>query len=294
MGSRLNRFFKDKLFVLLSFAIIGDAGDWNKSAQLVQRSIIQGKVQNLVLPGDNLYVPDKSYSEVWSNWSKLGFKFSVVAIGNHNKGYDQEMKYFKMPSEYFSKHDGTVRFVVLNSDNENTAGAQGRFLDQELRTAKERFIFVVYHHPSFTLSGHGWQEKQKFQNAVRPLLIKYQNKITAIINGHDHVDELAELNDRLPMIISGAVFETLKAKPVNYMDGSVHVKTRWVFDGGYYWTRLDLNSETGEAWINYVSASLNRVTCSVRIAPRPLLMRENCSQYGAGASNATNSNDWHY
>src|SRR4051812_22540029 len=90
----------------LSFAVIGDAGDWNDSAALVQSSIVAGNVSNLILPGDNLYNPLLSYSQVWGHWSQRGFRFSVVALGNHYKTYQSEMAYFKMPGEYYARSDG--------------------------------------------------------------------------------------------------------------------------------------------------------------------------------------------
>lgn len=262
----------------LSFAIIGDAGVWNSATKKVQDSIIAGQVGNLILPGDNLYDTDKSYSQIWSNWSKRGFRFSVVAIGNHTKGYEEEMKYFKMPGEYFSRTDGAVRFIVLNSDNEETAGDQANFLVKELSGAREQYVFVVYHHPSYTIGGHGWEEKKKFQKKIRPILAHYQQRITGIIVGHDHVASMIALN-QTPLIVSGAVHESLPSKWVNYTDpdDGTKVKTLWTMKGGFYWTRLDIDGTTNQVWVNYVSATSGVVSCSMRIAPRPIVARPNCA-----------------
>jgi hypothetical protein len=261
----------------LSFAIIGDAGEWNASAAAVQKSIAAGQVSNLILPGDNLYHPEYSYSQVWSHWSQRGFRFSIVALGNHYKTYASEMEYFRMPGEYYARTDGAVRFVVLNSDNVKTADEQARFLEQQLTRAREPLLFVVYHHPSYTINKHRWEEKREFQLRIRPLLKKYHHRITALIVGHDHIASLIELGD-IPMIVSGAVFESLPASPVDYVEDGVRVRTRWLFRGGYYWTRLDVDGTTGDVWVNYVNSDRNQVACSVRIAPRPMLARPNCAQ----------------
>lgn len=261
----------------LSFAIIGDAGEWNSHAAAVQKSIAAGNIQNLILPGDNLYDPSASYSEIWGHWSQRGFRFSVVALGNHYKSYKSEMEYFRMPHEYYARTDGAVRFVVLNSDNPKTADEQARFLEAQLSRSREPLVFVVYHHPSFTVGKHTWDEKRDFQLRIRPLLKKYHQRITGLLVGHDHIASLVEVGD-IPMVVSGAVFESLPASPVNYVEDGFRVRTRWLFRGGYYWTRLDINGTTGEVWVNYVNSHRNEVACSVRIAPRPMEMRPNCGQ----------------
>jgi hypothetical protein len=154
----------------LDFAIIADGGEWNSSARLTRDSVLRTPIRSLILPGDNLY--NSNYANVWGNWSQNGFTFDVPAIGNHNDGYEAEMAFFRMPGEYFSKvYPGIARFIVLNSDNNSTGSTQASFLDSELTAATEPFVFLVYHHPTYTLSHfHGWKDKKKFQQAIRPVL----------------------------------------------------------------------------------------------------------------------------
>src|SRR4051794_15662267 len=84
-----------------TFAVIGDAGKINSNADSVRESIQRQKVHRLILPGDNLY--HKTYTKVWQAWRDLSMTFDVVAIGNHNDGYAEEVRYFDMPGEYYSK-----------------------------------------------------------------------------------------------------------------------------------------------------------------------------------------------
>lgn len=259
----------------LSFGIIGDAGNWNAGTARVQQSILSGDVHHLILPGDNLYDPTKTYAQVWGHWAQRGFRFSIVALGNHYASYESEMEYFRMPAEYYTRTDGQVRFIVLNSDNNATADRQARYLEQQLSQARESLVFVVYHHPSYTIGKHAWTEKPDFQLRVRAVLKKYSRRITALIVGHDHMASLIEVGD-IPMIVSGAVWESLPAKPVDYVEDGVRVRTRWVYKGGNYWTRLDVNGQSGEVWVNFVSVN-SGVSCSMRIAPRPILARPNCT-----------------
>jgi hypothetical protein len=167
-------------------AVIGDAGRTTPSSRLVRESIAKSGIQRLVLPGDNLY--SGSYQSVWNPWISARLSFDVVAIGNHNGGYRQETAFFSMPSEYYAKVIDGARFLVLNSDNESTAAAQANWLNTELRSAREPLVFVVYHHPSYTISTfHNWEEKAVFQRALRPVIWANRAKITALLVGHDHV-----------------------------------------------------------------------------------------------------------
>jgi hypothetical protein len=257
-----------------TFGIIGDAGHWNENSKSVRDSLLQDKVIDLIVPGDNLYDPTQTYNDVWKNWKDFGFKFPIVAIGNHTNGYEEEMRYFKMPEEYYSKVIGASRFIVLNSDNVNTVREQTEFLQRELEEANEQFIFLVYHHPPFTLR-HGWREREAFHLATRPLIMNHKKKITSIIVGHDHIASVVKF-DEIPVIVSGAVFESFEIPYANHAMEGIQVQTLWSSKGGFFWTRMDVNDVENTVWINFVSHSKIPVPCSVRISPRPLLVRNNC------------------
>ncbi len=259
-----------------TFAIIGDAGVWNQTTKDIRNSIQKSNIKNLILPGDNIYDLELNYEDIWNKWSTHGFEFSVVAIGNHTKGYNEEMLYFKLPSEFYTKVMGPIRFIVLNSDNVDTAQEQASYLNQQLALAKEQFIFVVYHHPPFTLR-HSWQERRNFHLTTRPILKKYNSKITALIVGHDHVASAVEFNT-IPVIVAGAVWESFKIPPINYREQDFIAKTLWTSQGGFYWVRLDADTEKNQAWINFVEVtdSKKKVRCSIKIAPRPMIVSDNC------------------
>ncbi len=257
-----------------TFGIIGDAGHWNAHSKSVRDSLLVDKVFDLILPGDNIYDLNLNYHDVWSNWTEKGFRFPVVAIGNHTKGYTKEMAYFSMAHEYYSKRTRDVHFIVLNSDNNLTANEQASFLRSELEASADKFIFVVFHHPPFTLR-HQWQEKKEFQLAVRPVLMEYKDKITALIVGHDHIASLVQM-DTLPVVVSGAVFESFHIPRINTSLDGLSIKTKWSSAGGYFWTRLDIDNEKNLVWVNFVGTTNERVKCSIRIFPRPLLVKNNC------------------
>lgn len=257
-----------------TFGIIGDAGNWNANSKSVRDSLIIDRVTNLILPGDNIYDLNLDYEDIWKNWIIKGFKFPVVAIGNHTKGYAEEMRFFSMPDEFYSKHIENIHFIVLNSDNNRTAQQQAAFLKTELENSRNKFIFIVYHHPPFSIR-HQWQERKDFQLATRPILIEFKEKITAVLVGHDHIASLIQM-DTIPVIVSGAVFESFRIPWIDTSLGELGIKTKWSSSGGYYWTRLDVDKARNQVWINFVGTAGERVKCSARIFPQPILLKNNC------------------
>ena len=262
----------------LQFAITADAGKTNANSVSTRASIKRAGVLDLILPGDNLY--ESTYSEVWSPWTADGFRFSVTAIGNHGRSYAEEMQFFGMPSEFYAKQfEGIVRFIVLNSDNESTSSQQAAFLQNQLENATERFVFLVYHHPSYTLSHrHNWEEKRTFQLAIRPILANYRDKITAILVGHDHLALLAQFGD-IPVIVSGAIWETRDDSPINNTQQGVAITTQWFYDRHPYWAKLSVPDHGNSTVVQYIRSSDDEVRCSASIVTgQSATLSDNCQQ----------------
>ncbi len=123
----LKVFFVLLLFVTLNvfaspLAIMGDAGEAGADLNALKRSVMREGISSIIMPGDNLY--SGTYASVWNDWKKSGLNFDIVAIGNHNDGYENEIAYFNMPAEYYSVKKDGARFIVLNSDNEENVAEQ--------------------------------------------------------------------------------------------------------------------------------------------------------------------------
>lgn len=260
-----------------SYAIMGDAGVNNSTTAGLRSSIAKAGLNELILPGDNLYNPLSSYENVWDVWKKNKFIFSIVAIGNHNGGYANEIKYFGMPSEFFAVESKGAYFFVLNSDNESNANIQIQWLDKALATSQAPFNFLVYHHPSVTLTErHNWQEKGKFQVLMRQLIAKYEGKITAILNGHDHAAGLIKVG-KTPLVVSGSSWESLPFKVPVPKDPQFAVDSVWGSQkGGFYWNRLDYNALTKEVYIHFNRFDRQEQPCTIRISPAPMGRSSNC------------------
>lgn len=248
----------------MRFAVLGDAGRWNSNTKLLQSSIIKFDTKRLIMPGDNLYFG--TYEQHWSPWTKAGFSYDVVAIGNHTAGYAKEIKFFNMPSEYFTKtyFNGEVQFIVLNSDNTKNVAAQMAWLEQNLKSSTAKQIFVVYHHPSLTIGGHKWTEKKEFQISIRKILKAYRSKITAVMVGHDHVAGLINF-DSLPVIISGSTQSPEDSGgPVNNVQEGITVKSEIYLHKQPYWVQ-HVTSGKNVSEFNFIRAKDNKVICKAVI-----------------------------
>jgi hypothetical protein len=259
-----------------AYALLGDAGHWNSLSASVEKSARDAGVREGILIGDNLY--DGNYDRQWATWFRDGFTFPVVAIGNHNGGYPEEIAYFKMPGEAYSRFIAPgVAAIVLNSDDVGTAGQQAQFLEKELREISAKSIFIVFHHPMLSLTAHHpWTERAAFHNAVRPVIYKYRSRISAVLNGHDHVAGAFSLGT-LPVIVSGAVQEAFPFTWVKNVQLGFPVKTEWAYRGVPSWGRLTVTANSDESTVDFIEAHGTRVACTVRIKTGQwLFLEDNC------------------
>ncbi len=267
-----------------TYGVIGDAGYWNLHSKKVRDSILNSNVEELILPGDNLYDTSLNYSDVWDNWYSEGLKTSVVALGNHYRSIGEEIDYFDMPGRFFSITKGNVRFIVLDSETMLDIDRQALFLESELNSSKQTFNIVIFHHPPATISyRHGWKERMKFHVAMKPILFENSDRVDLIINGHDHLASLFTYGE-IPVLVSGAVFESRPAPAFNYTrEDGVAVKTLWTNNEGFFWIRLDFDALKRRIWLNFVRADQDKVSCSIMVSKSSILRRRNCFENGSRA-----------
>ena len=262
------------------FALLGDAGENNNHIERVFKSLEQTEVRRLVLLGDQLYKLKKTYAQVWDRWKLAGFQFEVVTLGNHHTTYAEEMAYFEMPAEFYAKAiSPQIKFLVLNSDNEQTVDEQMKWFENELASATEKFVFVVYHHPSLTMHRtHKWKEKEQFQIRARELLERYRSKVTALLVGHDHIATMMEYGD-LPVILSGATQDIRFGFPPEGRQEGIEITNHWYFDFHSYWVRLTIDDETDAAQVEFVRAKDSQVMYSTELVTGQRLTTPPCTHY---------------
>lgn len=259
---------------LAAMAIMGDSGKAGTNLDRLKASIAKEKIKSIIMPGDNLY--SGTYESVWDNWKKSGFKFDVVAIGNHNSGYSKEVKYFKMPGEFFSVVKEGARFIVLNSDNSATVKAQFTWLKKEIAAAKESLVFLVYHHPTFTIStSHYWIEKRAFQLQMREFLKQNHARVTALILGHDHMSEFMDFGP-VPVIVAGSGREVRNEGTVAFNEDGFKIETKYLAPRTQHWGLLEIVPGAKEAVVHFVRVADQKRACSARFRNGDMLLEGEC------------------
>ncbi len=255
-------------------AIMGDAGEASKELDQLRASIAKASVSSVIMPGDNLY--KGTYNQVWDSWKKAGMNFDVVAIGNHTDGYAKEVAYFGMPGEYYSVVKNGARFLVLNSDNTANVKEQFSWLEKEINQVQEKLVFVVFHHPTFTISkNHKWTEKKDFQTRMRQFLKDHGSRLAALMLGHDHFTTFMDFGS-IPVIVSGGGREVRPASAVSFVDDGFHVQTRFLAPEIQHWTKLEISADAQEATISAVRVSDQSVTCSARLSHGTMTLEGSC------------------
>lgn len=258
-----------------SLAIIGDAGQAGLPMERLRHSIAQAQVKSIIMPGDNLY--SGTYEGTWDLWKLNGFQFDVVALGNHHEGYENEIKYFSMPGEYYSKAHQGARFLVLNSDNQNNVEAQFSWLESEIKHVTEKLVFLVYHHPTYTVTDkHSWGERKQFQLKMREFLKIYGHRISAIFLGHDHISSFIDFGT-VPAVVAGAGRDVRSAKPVNYREEGTVVRTRYLAPKTQHWAELEISENADEARVHFVRVADQRRVCTAHIRRNTFQLAETCN-----------------
>ncbi len=261
-----------------SIGLVGDAGVNHPVIRNLRTSLSDHGVKDIVLLGDNIYDTKLTYDDVWMPWSKEGFQFPIVAIGNHNKSIEEEVAYFKMPGDFYTTTFQGARFIVLNSDNLTNIDTQMSFLEKNLtKNNLEKQVYLIVHHPYVTVSDfHSWIERADFQKKLRPLILKYADRITAVLSGHDHLAIFVDVNG-LPLIVSGASFEERTTRGLSYQDEAFKIQEQWLYRGGKYWVKLDISEDAEFAWVHYIPFEAGKIECRIRIYPKPYKKLGSCA-----------------
>lgn len=260
----------------LQFAVIGDAGKPGPEMDRLKSSLKTSQMMRLILPGDNLY--KKTYTEVWDSWKRDGFQFPVVAIGNHHDGYENEVEYFGMPGEYYVREFQGLRFLVLNSDNEENVQEQFRWLEKEINRSQGKHLFLVFHHPPFTLTEeHVWTEKEEFQINMRKILKVYGQRITALLLGHDHISSFVQMGPTVAMV-AGSGRSVDSVPPVKYSDQGFQVQTIYLAPETQHWGVLHFVSPNDKVKMGFVRVKDQKVVCALELGPAQVRVSRTCAQ----------------
>jgi acid phosphatase type 7 len=200
-----------------AFVVFGDTRNGVEQHRRVLEKVIAEAPSFVLATGDMV---DEGYSEdQWQAFFDVEqalMKTTVLfpALGNHDRQgrgrtADTYRAYFAVPENgadterYYAFTFASARFVVLDSNSNSFALTdQTAWLERELIAARQdpaiRHIFIVMHHPPFSVSLHGGAVD--LRERWTPLFEKYQ--VSAVFSGHDHVYERA-LHNGIHYFVSG-------------------------------------------------------------------------------------------
>lgn len=164
----------------------------------------------VVTTGD--YVEDSGYYAEWHNQffspaaDMLANVPLIPSIGNHDsKRYHPRSpvdEYFPNAGsdKYFSVDYSDLHLVVVNSNlSYGTGSKQYAWLEQDLATTTKKVILVAHHYPVYSSGEHG--STSMMEDSLRPLYERY--KVTAVLNGHDHMYERSVRNGIQYFVLGG-------------------------------------------------------------------------------------------
>jgi len=195
--------------VPLTFVVYGDTRSSSDAhRQLVER--IRAEVPDFLLGTGDL-VDDGAVRSQWQTFFEvegplLADNVFYPALGNHDRqGRARSAEAYRArfalpeggtdPERVYAFTYGPARFLVLDSNSASFALTdQTAWLERELAAARQdpgiRHVFVVMHHPPYSISIHGGQ--RDLRERWTPLFEKYG--VAAVFSGHDHCYERAEAN----------------------------------------------------------------------------------------------------
>jgi hypothetical protein len=192
-----------------TFVVFGDSRYFIDQHRRVVQRVAQEVPDFVVGTGD--MVDEGARQDQWQVYFDVEnelFRDNVYfpTLGNHDRqGTDRAANtyrsYFSVPQNgnmterYYAFTYAASRFLILDSNLYSFALTdQTSWLERELIAARQdraiKHIFVVMHHPPYSISLHGGNVE--LRDRWGPLFERY--KVSAVFSGHDHVYSRAEVN----------------------------------------------------------------------------------------------------
>jgi 3',5'-cyclic AMP phosphodiesterase CpdA len=193
----------------LKFAAIGDMGTGDKPQYEVaaQMNGWHGKFgfDMVIMLGDNLYGSQRprDFVDKFENPYKplldAGVKF-YAALGNHDNQTNRFYKPWNMNGErYYAFSKKNVKFFVLDSDYMDPKQLQ--WIDSELKSARDDWKIVYFHHPLYSSGGRHGSEVD-LRVTLEPLFVKYG--VNVVYSGHDHIYERIKPQKGIYYFVAGS------------------------------------------------------------------------------------------
>ena len=195
----------------LKIAVLGDFGtgssrQYELAAQMV-KAHQSFPYELVVLVGDNLYGSErpqdfqKKFEMPYKPLLDAGVKF-YASLGNHDAREQRYYKPFNMDGKLyysFKAPHQSVRFFALESTYPEPT--QIAWLEDELKSSKEAWKVVFFHHPLYS-SGERHGSDTQLRDTLEPLFLKYG--VSLVFTGHDHFYERVKPQKGILYFVTGS------------------------------------------------------------------------------------------
>ena len=194
---------------VVRFAVIGDAGTGGDAQYAVGRQMASSRAQfpfDLVLMlGDNLYrraspeVYASAFERPYAALLENNVKF-VAVLGNHDSPESVRYPGWNMNGQrYFSFARNHVRFFAI--DTNLLDAKQLEWLEETLRTSREPWKVVYFHHPIYS-NGKRHGSNVELRVRLEPLFVRHGVQVA--FSGHDHAYERLKPQKGITYFVAGA------------------------------------------------------------------------------------------
>jgi len=197
----------------VAFVVYGDSRtNHDVHAQIL--SMIEARRPMFILHTGDLVESGKpsdwdTYFSILCRRTTVGETIPVYsALGNHDEDTSLYFQLMRLPvnsadgtSSYYSFDYGSAHCACVNSNISLSEGTPQRvWLEHNLASAQSaRFRFVFLHHPPYSSSRHGSNEKMR--KFLVPLCVQY--RVQVVFAGHDHDYERTTPIDGVTYIVTG-------------------------------------------------------------------------------------------
>lgn len=151
-------------------------------------------------------------------------------VGNHeesggNDGIENFTNFYGMKKTMYSFEFGNAKFIALPWPKMSKHPAKLKWLENELKAAENKHIFIYKHRPDYTVGKKSYQDVEGAETATTQLYDKY--KVTAVFSGHDHIYYRTKRNSVNYIISAGAgasIYELKREKDA--IEGDVYYGKR--------------------------------------------------------------------
>lgn len=128
-------------------------------------------------------------------------------VGNHEEaggddGIENFTNFFGMKKVMYSFEYGNAKFIALPWPKVSEDPEKLKWLEKELKSAKNKHIFVYRHRPHYTLGSKSYKDVEGKDTKTTELYDKYN--VTAVFSGHDHIYYRTKRNNTNYIISAGA------------------------------------------------------------------------------------------